>query len=387
MLEGLLHAKRPTAPLWCGPELADPLARAAGNIARLDQALAGHPLAKALLYRARLEAVRRQAATDGKLIDPWHLAAVLEGLRLRLDGAPRIIDRGEILAAARHAYELHQWLTAPEFDQEVEVKQAESALRAGAGQGGTPLLDAGRFLHSWLQQDGARPSARAALVRYWRQEKLLCLPIPLTGAAALRPGVPWQLNIWLAHFLEALAEEAADFLQLLVELERSWVSARAAVAGRRKNSRAAAAVDALAAVPLVSASTLAAGLDMAVKNATALLEEFCGLGIAVEVTHRTKRRLFGFAGMAPLHEGIAPPKRPEPGRGRGRPKLCAHPEEMSEQPVPILLPLGKFERQQFDYGDLERFMAEADRAIRSSRRVLQVLAPARPERASDRGST
>jgi hypothetical protein len=29
--------------------------------------------------------VRRQAAVDGHAIDPWHLAAVLEGLRLRMD--------------------------------------------------------------------------------------------------------------------------------------------------------------------------------------------------------------------------------------------------------------------------------------------------------------
>jgi hypothetical protein len=71
--------------------------------ARVDQALTGHPLLPAFLYRTRLEAVRRQAAVDGQAIDPWHLAAVLEGLRLRMDHALRIIDRGMILDAARHA--------------------------------------------------------------------------------------------------------------------------------------------------------------------------------------------------------------------------------------------------------------------------------------------
>jgi hypothetical protein len=50
-------------------------------MARLDQALASHPLQQAFLHRACLEAVRRQAAVDGELIDPWHLAVVLEGLR------------------------------------------------------------------------------------------------------------------------------------------------------------------------------------------------------------------------------------------------------------------------------------------------------------------
>ena len=61
------------------------LAWAAASIARLDQALAGHVLAPALLYRARLEAVRRHAAVDGHGINPWHLAAMLEGLRPRMD--------------------------------------------------------------------------------------------------------------------------------------------------------------------------------------------------------------------------------------------------------------------------------------------------------------
>src|SRR5690349_9888957 len=91
------------------PALLDALARAAAGFGRLDQALAGHPLRPALLYRTRLEAVRRQAAVDGQAIDPWHLAAVLEGLRLRMDGALRIIDRGQIFVAARHALTLHQW--------------------------------------------------------------------------------------------------------------------------------------------------------------------------------------------------------------------------------------------------------------------------------------
>jgi hypothetical protein len=83
-----------------GPILAGALERAAAAIARLDQALVMHPLRPAFLHRARLEAVRRQAGVDGQAIDPWHLAAVLEGLRLRMDHALRIIDRGMIFEAA-----------------------------------------------------------------------------------------------------------------------------------------------------------------------------------------------------------------------------------------------------------------------------------------------
>lgn len=57
------------------------------------------------------------------------------------------------------------------------------------------------------------------------------------------------------------------------------------------------------------------------KNATRLLDEFCRDGIAIEVTHRAKRRLFALANLAPLRDSIAAPRRPEPFRGRGRPPL------------------------------------------------------------------
>ena len=96
-------------------------------------------------------------------------------------------------------------------------------------------------------------------------------------------------------------------MQLLVDLERAWFAARRAAAGRRSTSRASAAIDILAAAPLLSATSLAAGLGMAVKNAATLLDRFAAEGIVVEVTHRAKRRLFGLAGLAPLREAVAPP--------------------------------------------------------------------------------
>lgn len=52
-----------------------------------------------------------------------------------------------------------------------------------------------------------------------------------------------------------------------------------------------------AAAPLVSATSLAAGPAMAVKNAAARLGDFCAAGGAVEVTHRSRRRLFGLKGL------------------------------------------------------------------------------------------
>ena len=343
--------------------------------ARLDQALGSHPLRPAFLHRARLDAVRRQAAVDGQAIDPWHLAAVLEGLRLRMDGALRIIDRGAILDAARHALELHQWLVAPDFDQEGEVQQAERCLAAQAG--GTPLLAAAHGMrHGSTPAGGTRPPIRAALIRFWTQQKLLRAPVPLTGAAALRADTSWDAAAWMPAFLPALAVEAEDARHLLFAMERAWFAARAAVAGRRRNSRAAAAVDILAAAPLVSATSLAAGLGMAVKNAAALLDAFCAAGIAVEVTHRSKRRLFGLTGLAPLRDAVRPPYRPDPARGRGRPRLdqADDPADSVAPPLPSA-PLTPIDRRQFDYSDLDHWMAQMDQAIRHARRTLSALAP------------
>jgi hypothetical protein len=348
------------------------LARAAAAIARLDQALANHPLAAAFLYRARLKAVRRQAAVDGLQIDPWHLAALLEGLRLRMDHALRIIDRGVIFAAARHALTLYQWLTTPDFDQEGEVQRAEAAL--AEAEGATPLLAAARGFHAWLEAGGARPPIRAALIRLWQRQNILHAPVPLTGAAALGAEAPGAEAAWAPAFLQALANEAEEGLHLLQDLERAWFAARRTVAGRRRDSRAAAAVDIMAAAPLVSATSLGAALGMAVKNAAMLLAQFQTAGIALEVSHRSKRRLYGLTTLAPLRAEVAPPRRPEPGRGRGRPPILPVKEE--SLPPPPLPPLTPLERRDFDYDGLDAAIAFADETIRRARRNLQGLGAA-----------
>lgn len=369
-----MHDRLPqtTQPLSIGPEIVGALERAAAAIARLDQALAGHPLLPAFLHRARLDAVRRQAAVDGQAIDPWHLAAVLEGLRLRMDGALRIIDRGAIFDAARHALALHRWITTPDFDEEGLVRQAAAALDR-TGDAGTPLLSAASSVHAWLDAGGGRAPLRAALIRHWRRHRLLRAPLPLTGARAFGADVPWEREAWIPAFLDALAAEAADGLQTLADLERAWFAARGAVAGRRRHSRAPQAVDLLAAAPLLSATSLASGLGMAVKNATVLLDGFADAGIAVEVTHRSKRRLFGLQGMAPLRDEVAPPRRPEPGRGRGRPPAWLA-EEAPAPALPSTGPLTPTERWTYDYTALDHWMAQAEQAMRRSRRTLDALA-------------
>lgn len=368
MRDSLLRPGSPSSPrsdmaLFAAHE------RAAGAIARLDQALDHHPLRSAFLHRARLEAVRRQAAVDGRGIDPWHLAAVLEGLRLRMDHALRIVDRGEIFEAARTALALHQWITEPNFDQEGEVQAAERHLCAALPGG---LLGAAEGVWSWLRGGGTRPPIRAALIRFWGKRRLLRVPAPLTGPRALSADAPDGQPDWVVAFLEAVAAEATDYLELLRGLEHGWLAARGKVTSRRSTSRATLAVDVLAATPLVSATTLARAIGMSIKCATEMLDRFVAADVAVEVTHRSARRLFGLKGMAPLGEAVRPPYRPEPNRGRGRPPILVVDEDVAG-PAVSMPPLTPVERRSFDYSDLEHCMAQLDLILRQTRRSLDAL--------------
>jgi hypothetical protein len=154
-------------------QISHALASASAAIARLDQALSGHPLRQAFLFRARLDAVRRQAATDGARIDPWHLAASVEGLKFRVDPYLRIAERGIIFDAARTALNLHQWLTETDFDQECEVQKAEAELALHV-PALPPLLAAAKGFWTWIDRDQPRAAMRAALVRFWSRHNLLC---------------------------------------------------------------------------------------------------------------------------------------------------------------------------------------------------------------------
>jgi hypothetical protein len=132
----------------------------------------------------------------------------------------------------------------------------------------------------------------------------------------------------MVAFLDALASEATDYAEMLRSLERGWCAARVRVPAQRSTSRAALAVDVMAATPLISATTLAKAIDMSIKCTTELLDRFVALEIAVEVTHRSARRLFGLAVMAPVRAATPAPRRPTPVRGRGRPRFHEIPEEL-----------------------------------------------------------
>jgi hypothetical protein len=84
------------------------------------------------------------------------------------------------------------------------------------------------------------------------------------------------------------------------------------------------------------------------------------------------------AALAPLRDGVAPPRRPEPGRGRGRPPILPI-EEAVITPAAPLPPLTPLERRNFDYSGLDAAMTLADEAMRNARRLFAAHA--------DRGGT
>jgi hypothetical protein len=345
------------------------LTEAALQCGKLAQILDNHALLPAILFRARLDAARRAAAADGKLIDPWGLAALLAGLRLRLDDGASIAERGAVIDSARYALNEHQWLADPDFDQEGEIQRAEQAIAAASTADG-PFLAAGRAMHGWIDTDQPRQAMRTALARHWRRSGLFTKPLPLIAAASLAAETPWTLDEWLPAFLRTLATEAAEMVQLTRDLERAWRAARQAIQGRRKTSHASAAVDVLAAAPLLSAPALAATLGIAMKNAARLLDELCRDGVAVEVTRRAKRRLYALRTMEPLRDAVMAPRRPEPGRGRGRPPAFIPEDDEDElltetgPAAPRLPPVN------FDYADLDSAMVELEATIKRTRETL-----------------
>ena len=73
--------------------------------------------------------------------------------------------------------------------------------------------------------------------------------------------------------------------------EREWFAACSTVRDWRRDSRAVVAVDIMAMLPVVSSTSLASGLGIAVKNASALLEAFVERGLATEVAHRMEAQV------------------------------------------------------------------------------------------------
>jgi hypothetical protein len=82
-----------------------------------------------------------------------------------------------------------------------------------------------------------------------------------------------ELDDWWPGFLKAIEREVANGLDLLFEMEGTWFHAQPSIAGRGKDSHVTSAVDLLAVAPVLSATTLAGILGIAMNDATRLPDE------------------------------------------------------------------------------------------------------------------
>jgi hypothetical protein len=358
-------------PMAWADDLVLSLERTAMTIGRLDAALFGHPLRTAWVHWTRLEAVRQHSAADGDRIDPHRLAAMLEGLRLESD---RARDHG----ALARAFQLYEYLYARDERQETEVTQALEAIRkAGAGRSG--LIGVAQGLRDWIMVAGKdRNPIRAAIPIYLHERGLTRDVAPiLSGASSLHGHAPAAEGAWLAFFLDDLAREANEGVRLIRTMERAWADAHDRIGERRSSSRLPRAIDLLAAAPLLGPVRLARLLECTTRGAGMMLDELVEVGVAVEVTGRQSRRLYGMRDLAPIRRETAGPKHPHPGRGRGRPRKMSCDERVAMDAPPVFvasLPLEvsrpKLPSRPDLAVDLEMLLADTDQAIRRSKAVL-----------------
>ena len=241
----------------------------------------------------------------------------------------------------------------------------------------------------WLAGQGSRPAIRAAVPLYLRDRGITIHALAaVTGGDALRAG-PDDPDGFTVRFLDAVRREAADGRDLLLTMEREWREARLRVdhrAGARSNSRLPAAVDLLAASPLLSISALAEALGCSVEGASRMLDALVQLEVAAEVTGRTgrgARRLYGLKRLLPIRAETTAVRRRARGGQRGRPKrvLTAPFAELADEPeaaevTPDAEPVepARLAAVSFDFDALDRLIAAADERTRGVRRLLDRIA-------------
>src|SRR3954466_58100 len=394
------------ADLFVSGRIVTALEAAAVAVGRLDAALAGNPLRRAWTFWSELDAARRHAEADGRKVDLFRLAAHLHGLPLRLGDTASAPERGREIAGLNHAVELRSWMAAPDPEQLRLRDIALDSLRAE--ERGQPVLAAAaRGMLDWLAGRGSRPAIRAAIPLYLRErETTIHVLAAVTGGDALRAGADdpdgfteafleaagggaAQPDGFTVRFLEAVGEEAAEGRDRLLTMEREWREARARVAhraGARSNSRLPAAVDLLAASPLLSISALADALGCSVEGASRMLDALVGLEVVAEVTGRTgrgARRLYGLKRLLPIRAETTAGRRRVRGGRRGRPKrvLTAPFAELADESgaagvTPEADPVEptRLEAVNFDFDALDRLIAAADERTRGVRRLLDRIA-------------
>ncbi|GEO43317.1 hypothetical protein SAE02_74650 [Skermanella aerolata] len=376
------------ADLFVAGGIVTALEQAAIAIGRLDTALVGNPLRRAWTFWSELDAARRHAEADGRKVDLFRLAAHLHGLPLRPGDTTSAPERGREIAGLNHAVELRSWMATPDPEQQYLRDIALDSLR-DCGGGQPALVATAHGMLAWLAGQGSRPAIRAAVPLYLRDRAITIHALAaVTGSDALRAG-PDDPDGFTVRFLDAVRREAADGRGRLLTMEREWRGARLRVdhrAGARSNSGLPAAVDLLAASPLLSISALAEALNCSVEGASRMLDALVQLEVAAEVTGRTERgarRLYGLRRLLPIRAETTAVRRRTRGGQRGRPKrvLTAPFAELADEPkaaavTPDAEPgePARLAAVSFDFDALDRLIAAADERTRGVRRLLDRIA-------------
>ena len=376
------------ADLFVAGGIVTALEEAAIAIGRLDAALVGNPLRRAWTFWSELDAARRHAEADGRKVDLFRLAARLHGLPLRLGDTTSAPERGREIAGLNHAIELRSWMAAPDAEQQRLRDVALDSLRDRGG-GQPALVATAHGMLDWLAGQGSRPAIRTAVPLYLRDRAITIHTLAaVTGSDALRAG-PDDPDGFMVRFLDAVRREAVDGRDRLLTMEREWRGARLRVdhrTGARSNSRLPAAVDLLAASPLLSISALAEALNCSVEGASRMLEALVQLEVAAEVTGRTgrgARRLYGLKRLLPIRAETTAVQRQARKGQRGRPKRVLIPPfaELADDPETVTRALdaepaepARLAAVSFDFDALDRLIAAADERTRGVRRLLDRVA-------------
>ena len=291
-------------------------------------------------------------------LDPGQLSAILSQAEVPSGWVATLVDQKGIILARSQDYEAFAGEPMPAAPPAPGIAEAVADTPAGA----QPLR-----AHAWSKLSGWLISVEvpAAVIAAPMRHTWLILAASGAGLLALS----MALALWLGHRLAWPIQAAAQRATLLGDGDIVPPLATALREANDLNRALAAAsvalrerTDALR----ESEARLTANVEQRKKT-----EEHIRF-IMREVTHRAKRRLYGLAGLAPLRDEVAPPRRPEPGRGRGRPPVL--PPEQASPPPPLPAPaLTPIARREFDTSDLEAAMAFVDEAIRRARRNLASL--------------
>lgn len=368
-------------------DVARALEGAALAVGRLDAALDGHPLLPAWQHWVRLEAVRRHAALDGCRVDPHRLAALIEGLRLRPFGTAALHERGADHDGLNHALLLYGFQVAAadrrperELDATTDAVEhrrlVEAALwRLSVPAPGARIAGLALAARGWIADDRPRGALRAAVPAALQAAGLSRALLPLlAGADALRPDGTMEPAGWTLAFARGLEREAEDGRDILRRLEHGWRQARARLGPRRRHSRLPAAVDLLAAAPLLGPARLAALLGCSVRGAAKMLAELAARGAAVEVSGRASHQLYGLAESGPIRAETAGPRRHGARRGRPPKPREPAPEPAERAPPPVALPPAtpaRLEPLAIDYAALDALLADTNRVIERVQGVLR----------------